>query len=420
MALLLVSVLVGLGAGMPLEKIIDSISSGMGGTLGTIAVIVGLGAMFGKMLEVSGGAEVLAHAFLNRFGADNSRWTLGLVGFLVAIPVFFDVGLVILAPVVYGLTAKSKKPMIFFALPLLAGLAATHAFIPPTPGPIAVAGILNAPLSWVILYGSIAAICATAVAGPIYGRLIAKKVSGQYEKEVLPDASSNPVLPKAQPPSIGIILLLIGLPLGFILCGSAAAAWLPNGAIQHAIVFTGHPFIALLLSTMLSFQLLGRSRGLSKDTIQQLSTAALEPAGIIILVTGAGGVFKQVLIDSKVGDILTQAMHAASFTPIVAGFIAAAVMRLLQGSATVAMLSAAGLMAAVVEQSHLSPQHNALLVISIASGATTTSHVNDSGFWLVSRYFGLSVPDTLKTWTVSTTLIALVGLITAVLLSLQV
>ena len=423
-ALLLVSILVGVAAGMPLGGVLDSVTRGMGGTLGSIAVLVGLGAMFGSMLEVSGGAESLARALLRRFGAERAPWSLGLAGFLVAIPVFFDVGFIILVPVLYGLTRKTGRSLVYYGMPLLAGLAVTHAFIPPTPGPIAVAGLLGADLGWVILFGFVAGLPAMVIAGPVFGRIAARwvdaKVPDYMESErPLVDARSADEARGPALPSVGIVWTLTGIPLALILVGSLARTLLQKGTLkQEVLVFVGHPFVALLVTTLLAFTLLGTRRGMSRDEVQRVATKALEPAGIIILVTGAGGVFKQVLIDSGVGRVLAEALQASALAPLLVAFLIAALLRVMQGSATVAMLSSAGLVASLLEGQSPSAPRLALIVIAIASGATTASHVNDSGFWLVNRYLGLSVPDTLRTWTLATTLIALVGLGTSLLLSL--
>ena len=423
-ALLLVSMLIGVAAGMPLGGVLDSVTRGMGGTLGSIAVLVGLGAMFGRMLEVSGGAESLAQALLRRFGPHRAQWSLGLAGFLIAIPVFFDVGFIILVPVLYGLTRKTGRSLVYYGMPLLAGLAVTHAFIPPTPGPIAVAGLLGADPGWVILFGFIAGLPAMVIAGPLFGRVAARwvdaRVPDYMEAAEQPTGTNDSTRAPAPPlPSVGIVSTLTGVPLALILTGSLARTLLDEETpAQDFLLFVGHPFVALLFTTLLAFYLLGTRRGMTRDEVQQVATKALEPAGIIILVTGAGGVLKQVLIDSGVGKVLAAALQSSALPPILAAFVIAALLRLMQGSATVAMLSSAGLVASLLEGQSSDAPLLALLVIAIASGATIASHVNDSGFWLVNRYLGLSVVDTLRTWTLATTLIALVGLGMSLLLSL--
>lgn len=405
-ALLLVSLIVGVLAGMPLEEVVASVQNGMGGTLGFVAVVVGLGAMFGQMLEVSGGAERLAQTMIKKFGQDKAQWALGITGFLVAIPVFFDVGFIILVPIVYGLAKKTGRSLLYYGIPLLAGLAVTHSFIPPTPGPIAVADLIGADLGWVILFGTIAGIPAMIIAGPLFGRYIAKRIhvsvpdymnleEKEYDKDL---------------PGFGLIASLIMIPLVLILLNTVSGVLLEEGNIARSILtFLGHPFVALTIATLAAFTLLGTKRGYTRQEVQDIATKALEPAGIIILVTGAGGVFKQVLIDSGVGEVLGNIMAGSSLHPLLLAFLIATAVRIAQGSATVAMVTAAGLMAPLIDMLEIDGPFLGLMVIAIAAGATVVSHVNDSGFWLVNRYFGLDVKDTLKSWTVMETLIGLVG-----------
>jgi Gnt-I system low-affinity gluconate transporter len=405
-ALLIGSLVVGAAAGMPFAGVIEAIVSGVGSTLASIAVVIGLGAMFGKMLEASGGAESLARALVERFGERNAQWSLMAVGFVVAIPVFFDVALIILISLVYGLAERSGRPVIAYALPLLAGLSVGHAFVPPTPGPIAVAGLLGADLGWVLLFGVAIGLPAAAVGGPIYARFIAKRVSAS----VPANAGGSHAVPRKLP-SFELVVALILLPLLLIVGNTVGGALLPEEhALARGLAFVGHPIVALLVTTLLCFRLLGTRGGYAPEEIQAIATRALEPAGVVILVTGAGGALKQVLIDSGVGDALAATLAATNLPPLALAFVTAAAVRLMQGSATVAMLTAGGLVAALLGERELSQPALALLVVAIAAGATFCSHVNDSGFWLVNRYLGLTVPDTLRTWTVTTTLAALVAI----------
>jgi Gnt-I system low-affinity gluconate transporter len=414
-ALLLVSLLVGIAAGMPFESIIRSIQQGMGGTLGFVAVVVGLGAIFGQMLEVSGGAERLAQSLIKKFGEDKTPVALGLTGFLVAIPVFFDVGFIIFVPLIYGLAKKTGRSLLYYGIPLLAGLAVTHSFIPPTPGPTAVAELIGAELGWVIFFGIITGIPAMLIAGPLFGKYIANKIHIEVPEYMNVEEKEH-----EQPlPSFGIIAGIILVPLVLILLNTVSTVLLPKGNTFYLLfTFLGHPFVALLIAVLLSFYLLGVKRGHSKQEIQFIANKALEPAGIIILVTGAGGVFKQILIDSGVGTVLAGMMTASTLPPILLAFIIACTVRIAQGSATVAMVTTASLIAPLINSLQLSPPALGLIVISIASGATILSHVNDSGFWLVNRYFGMDVKDTLRSWTVMETLIALVGFKIVLVISL--
>jgi gluconate transporter len=417
LALLIASIAVGLMAGMPGLEIIKSIQLGMGNTLGFIAIVVGLGAMFGAILEHSGGVQALAAAILGSLGEKRASWALMATGFLVAIPVFFDVGFVILVPVAYALQRKSGKSLLLYGIPLLAGLAITHSFIPPTPGPVAVADILGADLGWVILAGFLAGIPAAIISGPLFGRYIARRIVA-----IAPGFGDAPAAP-LRLPSPGLIGALVGLPLLLILLNTIfnsplSAGWPVPPLLRESLSLLGHPFMALILANLLAWYLLGIRRGYSKKELLDISGKSLAPAGLIILITGAGGVFKEILTATGAGKMLAETMLEWGLSALVFSFLTAAAIRIMQGSATVAMITAAGMTAAFLEGTPYSEFHKALLVISIASGATILSHVNDSGFWLVSKYFGLDERQTLRSWTVMTSLIALTGFAVVLLLSI--
>lgn len=416
-ALLLISMTTALAAGMPPDTVMKCIEKGMGGTLGFIAVVVGLGAMFGQLLEVSGGAERLTLTLLRVFGKDRATWAMSMAGFLVAIPVFFDVGFIILVPLVYSLSRDTKKSLLHYGIPLLAGLAVTHSFVPPTPGPIAVAQLVGADLGRVILFGTIIGLPCAILAGPIFGPWIAKRIHA-----TVPDYMENEEARKSwkeeELPGFGIVFGMVLLPLFLILLNTVSSVFLAEDSTVRAVLsFIGHPFFALTAATLLAFTLLGTCRGLTRDQVNKVATSALAPAGIIILVTGAGGVFKQVLIDSGAGNALAQGLAKTGFHPVWVAFLIALVVRAVAGSATVAMLTAGGIIAPLLIETQIEP---ALLVIAIASGATAVSHVNDSGFWLVNRYFGLTTKQTLQSWTVMESIIGITGATLAWLLSMVV
>lgn len=413
-ALLLVSVVVGLGTNMPGSEIVTSIRNGMGGTLGFVAVVVGLGAILGQLLEASGGIQCVAQAIIGKFGADRAQWGLGATGFLIAIPVFFDVAFIILVPLVYGLAQSTGRSLLYYATPLLAGLAVTHSFVPPTPGPIAVADLLNADLGWVIIFGALAGIPAMILAGPMFGRYIARRIHVD-----VPDSYTEAtVSPSGSSISFARVSTVILLPLVLIMLSTITPIWLGSEhVVTKILTFIGHPFVALLAATLLAMVLLSRIDGFGKEQILAIANKGLEPAGIVILITGAGGAFKQLLIDSGAGAALADMMADSRLPLVVLGFTIAALTRVAQGSATVAMITAAGLMAPLTSGQDLSAAMLALLVIAISSGATILSHVNDSGFWLVSRYLGMSEKDTLRSWTVLTTIIALTGLAVTLIIS---
>ena len=417
-ALLIGSIVVGVGAGMPFDGILDSLTKGIGNTLASIAVVVGLGAMIGRMLEISGGAKVLADSLIYRFGEEKAQWSLMGIGFIIAIPVFFDVAFIILISLVYGLTNKTKKPIVGYALPLLAGLAVTHAFIPPTPGPIAVAGILGADLGWVMLFGIIIGLPSAIVAGPVYAKYISRKVPGEVPLYMNNPIETNNQNEKRSLPKTSNIIILIIIPLALIITNTVAAVTMNDeNTLKTILLFVGNPMIALLITTLLCFWILGVKSGYKAKEIQDIATKALEPAGIIILVTCAGGILKQVLIDSGIGNIFGKYLISSNLPPLLLAFITAVAIRIAQGSATVAMLTSSGLIASTLGDLNYSEPMLALLVISIAAGATCISHVNDSGFWLVNRYLGLSVPDTLKTWTATTGIIGAVSIFLILIIS---
>jgi gluconate transporter len=410
-ALLIASLFIGVAAGMDVMDVVATIESGMGGTLGFIAVVVGLGAMFGELLKVSGGAERLALTLVNRFGEKRSQWALGLTGFLVSIPIFLDVALVILIPIVYSLAQKTKKSLLYYGIPLLAGLAVTHSFVPPTPGPMTVASMLGVDLGWVILFGVIAGIPAMAIAGPMFGKYIAGKIHLEVPDYQKLDGELATLKEEKDLPSFGLVFSLILIPLLLILAATLTDVFVgeDGGAVSTAIQFVGHPFVALIITALLTFWLLGTRRGYTRDEVQTVATKSLEPAGIIILITGAGGVFKQMLIDSGVGDVMGNLLAGTSLPLIVIAFLMTTFVRVAQGSATVAMVTGAGLMAPLIDLAPVSQPELGLIAIAIASGATVFSHVNDSGFWLVNRFFGMTEAQTLKSWTVMETIIGFVG-----------
>ncbi len=421
-SLLITSMLVGVLAGMPLNEIIKTIEKGMGSTLGFVATVVGLGAIFGQMLESSGGAESLAHSLIKKFGKDRAPWAMVITGFVIAIPVFLDVGLIILAPILYALSRDTKRSLLFYGIPLLAGLAVTHSFIPPTPGPIAVADIIEADLGWVIFFGFLLGFPTAVIAGPVFGKYISKKINLQPPKDLFdPDAvSTNNDKPL---PSFRLIAILIAMPLLLILISTFTdmaikTEFIKPSLFANILVFIGHPFSALIIATLLAIWFLCIKRGMSRQKVLELSTKALGPAGIIILITGAGGVLKQVLVDSGIGTIMAESFADSALPPILLAWLLSAVVRVTQGSATVAMITSAGIIASVLPVFDLNAPEMALIVISIASGATLLSHVNDSGFWLVSKYFGMDEKQTLRSWTVMESIIAFCGLGFSLLASL--
>jgi gluconate transporter len=414
-ALLIASISVGIFSGMNPLDIINTIKEGMGNTLGFVATVVGLGAMFGAILEHSGGAEALANYLLNKFGEKNASWALMITGFFIAIPVFFDVAFIILVPLIYSLQRKTKKSLLLYAIPLLAGLAITHSFIPPTPGPVAVADILKADLGWVILFGFIVGIPSAIISGPLFAKYISKKIHINAPKITDKQIHKNY-------PAVGLILAIIGIPIVLIVSNTVLNSPLFEegtipGNVKNWLQMIGHPFSALIIANLIAWYLLGIKRGYSKDTLLKTTTKSMEAAGIIILLTGAGGVFKQILINTGTGTMLANYFADKGISILLFAFLAAVIVRVLQGSATVAMITAAGITAPLLSNT-ITDIDKALLVIAIAAGASIMSHVNDSGFWLVSKYLHLDEKQTFRSWSLMTSILSLVGFTSVLLLSL--
>jgi Gnt-I system low-affinity gluconate transporter len=416
-ALLVAAMFTGLAAGLAPDAVLKSITDGMGGVLGFIAVIVGLGAIFGAFLEATGAAQALAQYMTGDRKPGAAGVAMGFVGIVIAIPVFFDVGLILLFPLVQALARKAKKPAMYFGLPLLAGLATAHAFIPPTPGPVAVAEILGAELGLVILFGLICGIPAMLIGGPVYSGWAEKK--GWLVHKGFADNGLEKAMAAEPPLKVDTVLALKGIfaimvPIILIVAAAILKVSGANlGVLGVMLSFLGHPFVALMIACLLAYYILRPNDEKGGAHLQDTLSRAAEPTAIILLVTGAGGAFKQVLVDTGAGAALAEATLALDMGAITAGFILAAITRVAQGSATVAMLTAAGLCAPIAVAAGLGPVDLALMTIAIASGASILSHVNDSGFWLVSRFFDLSTDETLKSWTIASTLVGVTGFVIA-------
>lgn len=420
--LLSCAILAALFAGMRPDAAFSSVQKGMGGTLGFIAPVIGLGALFGAIMEKSGYLEALALR-LNGIKADNHRsFATGFMGLIAAIPVFFDVALIILLPFIMKLARKAKKKPLFFGLPLCAGLAIGHAFIPPTPGPIAIAELLGANLGQVILIGLPLSIVCLIIAGPILtiwldksGRLVGNLLS-EISPETLTNNAPNTPSWQTSRPNFSTALTLMLLPLVLIMAGTIAKAILSDDALLTSLTIIGHPFSALIIACIASWLSLGLKTEEDKTKFKTTLKYAFEPTAAVILVTGAGGAFKQVLVDTGAGAQMAEGLLAWGLTPVWLAFLLALLIRAIQGSATVAMITAAGLMAPIVANLGLNGWELAILTTSIAAGATGLSHVNDSGFWLVSRLFDLTEKETIKSWSVMTTIISITGLFGSLLL----
>ncbi|MBE0456246.1 gluconate transporter [Pseudoalteromonas sp. KG3] len=415
-ALILVSMIAGLSSGMSPETITKTIEKGMAGTLGFVAVVVALGAMFGKVMEETGALDRIAHTLLHRFGDKNANWALTFTGFICALPLFFDVAVVLLIGIAFAVVRKGGGSVIKIGIGLLAGIASCQAFLIPAPGPILVASELGADYGYMILFGLLAGIPAMLLGGPIWGSFISKSIHVELPEHAQTD---NDTRAGVGIPSFALALGLIALPLIMISLNTLGGRFVQSdSSIAHWLAFIGHPFTAILTACLMAFYLLGVKRGVPNNRIMEICGSALQPAGVIILVTGAGGVFKQVLIDSGVGDALGNYLAGSGLPIVILAFVLAAAVRVIQGSATVAMLTACGLITPMLAPLGLSGAQLAAITIAIGGGSIVLSHVNDSGFWLASRYLGLTEMQTLKTWTVMETIIGTCGAIVAILISL--
>ncbi|MFG2478376.1 GntP family permease [Streptomyces fagopyri] len=435
-ALLAVSIAVGLAAGLSVTELfgtvqrsdaVSLIESGMGGTLGHIAIIIGLGTMLGAVLEVSGGAEVLASRLLQIFGEKRAPLAMGLTGLIFGIPVFFDVGIFVLAPIVYAAAKRGGKSILLYCLPLLAGLSMTHAFLPPHPGPVAAAGLLHVDLGWVILMGVVCGIPAVLAAW-VWAAWVGKRIFVPVPQDMVEAADEAKaalaeeqrtagVTPREAPVPLGTVLAIIGTPLVLILLATFSSIAFDPSTGRSVIEFFGHPFVALTIALLLAYYLLGIRRGWSRKSLETVSTASLKPVGNILLVVGAGGVFGAVLKGSGVAQALSDTFNDVGLPVVVLAYLISLVLRVAQGSATVAIVTTAGIVAPLLTEGDHSQAFVALVIMAISAGSIFASHVNDGGFWMVAKYFGITERDTLKTWTVLESVLSVAGFAVAAVVS---
>lgn len=413
LSILIGAIAIGMIAGMPFEEIVTAVDDGIGNTLKGIALLVGLGSMFGAILEASGGAQTLAVTMVKKFGDEKAAWALGITGLVISIPVFFDAGLIILIPLAFSLAKRTKKSSLFYAIPLLAGLAVGHAFIPPTPGPVLVATMLNVELGWVILVGVCCGFFAMIVAGPVWGAVCGKK----FYVPVPDQIANQKDIDESKLPSFASVVTIIMIPLVLIILKSVAGVVPALAGVAPLFNFLGQPFAALLIATLAAMFILGTRHGYTMPELEKILTKSLEPTGLILLVTACGGVLRYILQYSGLGEIIGNAVASINLPIVVVAFLVAALVRICVGSATVAMTMAAGIVAAMPEIASLSPMYLACVVAAVAGGATVCSHFNDSGFWLVRSLIGLDEKTTLKTWTIMETLVGGTGFIVALIIS---
>ncbi|SAL74038.1 gluconate transporter [Caballeronia peredens] len=412
LVLMIVSVLLALAVGMPMDKIVKSFETGNGNTLGHIAVVVGLGTMLGKMMAESGGAERVANTLINLFGEKNIHWAMMVVAIIVGLPVFFEVGFVLLIPIAFNVAKRTGKSLLLIGLPMVAGLSVVHGLIPPHPAALLAVQQYHADIGKTIAYGLIVGVPTAIVAGPLFALLISKYIK-------LPDTNAladqftekhGDTAVKRELPSFGITLFTILLPVILMLVGSwADLVFTPKTLPNDLLRFIGQSDMALLIAVLVSFWTFGAKRGFNREQIQKFCGECLAPIAGITLIVGAGGGFGQVLRDSGISQQIVATASQANLSPLLLGWFVAALIRLATGSATVAMTTACGIVAPIAAAAggHTSPE---LLVLATGSGSLIFSHVNDGGFWLIKEYFGMTVGQTFKTWSLLETIISLMGL----------
>jgi gluconate:H+ symporter, GntP family len=410
-AMLLVSLLLALATGMPINEIISTLVAGMGGTLGSVAILVALGAMLGRMIEVSGGAAQLAERFTQWVGPARVSAALTAAALVLAIPVFFDVGFIILVPIVYGFCKAAGVEPIKFGLPVAGIMLSVHVVVPPHPGIVGGAAIINADLGWITLLGLALCLPLAPLAQWMARRLSRRSyamlptTAGQFAK--FGDADVSRV---GQGPGVGVVLTLIVLPLLLIMLGTTGATLLPKeSATRNFLSFIGAPIFALMVALCLALWLIAKRQAWTRARTNEVMESALPTVATVILVTGAGGVLAKVLTASGIGAALSQSLVATHLPLILLCFVISLALRAAQGSATVAILTTCGLLADAISGGGYTVYQTALLVVAIGFGSLGLSHVNDSGFWIVTRYLGLSVADGLRSWTVLTTVLGLAG-----------
>lgn len=403
-AFILVGLAIGVGQGMELNTIVQSIEKGIGNTLGFLVMILGLGAMLGKLVAESGAAQKITNGLIQLFGVQNTRSAVMLTGFIVGVTMFYSVGFVILVPLVFTVAAATGIPLISIALPMLAALSVTHGFLPPHPAPSALAVMFKADIGKTLIYGVLVAIPAILISGPVLTRLI-PKVKAQPLKEFM----TTKVFTEEQLPGFSTSILTALLPVILIAFSTLVLSFITIAGFWRTLLeFIGNPVIALLITVLVGTYTLGIARGMNMEEVMKIYGQAVSGITMVLLIIAGAGALKQILIDSGVSEYLGNLFQISSISPLLIGWLIATLIRFSVGSATVAGLTTAGIVLPLVQTSGVSPE---LMVLAIGSGSLMLSHVNDSGFWLFKEYFNLNIKDTLSTWTLMETSIGISGLI---------
>ena len=413
LSMMVAAIIIGVGAGMPLTMISDTVEKGVGRTLQSIALLIGLGSMFGGILEESGGAQKIASTLIDKFGEKKAGWALGLTGLVIGTTVFFEAGVVVLIPLVFSVSKQTSKSTLYYAIPLLSGLASGYAFVPPSAGSVLVANALNVNLGTLILVGIPTALICMLVSGVIWGSHVGKKIFTSLPKNVTEIKDNNENLP-----SFGLVLGVILIPLVLILISTLSKYMNIPENVQEVLGFIGKPFIALTIATLAAMYFLGIKRGMSGAELKKILDHSLKPVGMILLVIACGGVIRWMLQDSGLGNVIGPALENSGLPFILIAFLIALLVRASVGSSIVAMTMASGIMATMPAVMATSMLYRAAMCLAICGGATALSHVNDAGFWLVGSFLEIDEKTTLKSWTIMETLIGLTALIISLIISL--
>ena len=410
-SLIIASFFVGIAKSMLFPDIITSLQQGIGTTLGSLILIIALGVILGNILSDSGAAQRISSVMIQSFGVKHIKWAMLLTGFVVGISMFYNAGFVILIPMVFAVAKSTKQPVIYLGIAMAAALSVTHGFLPPHPGPTAIAVIFKADIGKTLLYGVLIAIPTLLIAGIAFPEFIKKIVAnppkGLYESKTFTESEM---------PSFTISFMTALIPVILMAMATISELSLPAASsVRHVLGFIGNPTTSMLIAVLFAIVFLGINRGRKMQDIMDKSSSALSSATMIIMIIAAGGAFKQILTDSGIGSDLAVFFETSTLSPLVLGWLVATIIRIALGSATVAGLTAAGIVQPLVVSSGISPE---LMVLSIGAGSLMCSHVNDTGFWMFKEYFGISIKDTFKTWTVMETIIGVMGLIGVLLLNL--
>lgn len=409
-ALILVALAVGVMQGMPVNKVITSIKAGVGGTLGSLALIMGFGAMLGKLLADCGGAQRIATTLIEKFGTKHIQWALVLTGFIVGFALFYEVGFVLMLPLVFSVAASARVPLLYVGVPMAAALSVTHGFLPPHPGPTAIATLFNADMGKTLLFGTLLGIPTVILAGPVYARFL-KNID-----KPIPQGLYNPkTFTEAEMPSFGVSVWTALVPVVLMALRAVAEMLLPKGHVLLPYAeFFGDPVMATLIAVLIAIFTFGLNRGRTMEQVMDTLADSIKIIAMMLLIIGGGGAFKQVLVDSGVDKYIASMMHSTQLSPIFMAWSIAAVLRIALGSATVAAITAGGIVAPLIVTSGASPE---LMVIAVGSGSVIFSHVNDPGFWLFKEYFNLTIGETIRSWSALETIISVCGLVGCLLLS---